>query len=86
MNTEQLRIKELKSNLELAQDDLAICTKELEQSEVERNELKARERQLVESLDALLLVVGLTPVLGNKEALQEAFDAANAALKNKKAK
>ncbi len=86
MTTEQLRIKELKTKLELAQSDLEIRMKELEQSESERNELKVREKQLEESLGALLAVVGLTPVLGNKEALQEAFDAANAVLKNKEGK
>jgi len=33
-----------------------------------------RIRELEESLDTLTLVVGLTPIAGNKEALQEAID------------
>lgn len=40
-----------------------------------------RERnELLEALDTLTLVVGLTPIAGNKEALQEAMDIARAAI------
>ena len=35
---------------------------------------------VVEALDTLTLVVGLTPIAGNKEALQEALDQARTAL------
>jgi hypothetical protein len=35
---------------------------------------------LLEWLDTLTLVVGLTPIAGNKEALQEAMDGARAAI------
>ncbi len=35
---------------------------------------------LIEALDTLSLVVGLTPIAGNKEALQEAMDLARATL------
>lgn len=42
MNTEQLRIEELKSNLALSQDDLSIRTAELERVESERDALQAR--------------------------------------------
>ena len=86
MNTEQLRIEELKSKLELAQDDLSIRTVELERVESERDALQARVKRLEEALDGLTAVVGLTPVLGNKEALQEAFNAALVVLKAKESK
>ena len=86
MNAEQLRIKELKAKLELAKDDLSIRTAELERVESERDALQARVNRLEEALDALTSVVGLTPVLGNKEALQEAFDAALVALRDKETK
>ena len=36
--------------------------------------------RLADALDTLTLVVGLTPIAGNKEALQEAVDIARAAL------
>jgi hypothetical protein len=35
---------------------------------------------LLEALDTLTHVIGLTPIAGNKQALQEAFDAAAAAI------
>jgi hypothetical protein len=41
---------------------------------------KAEVERLREALDTLTAVVGLTPVLGNKEALQEAFDHARKAI------
>ena len=36
--------------------------------------------ELREALDTLTLVIGLTPIAGNREALQEAVDLARAAL------
>jgi hypothetical protein len=48
--------------------------------------LQDRIKRLEEALDCLTLVVGLTPIAGNKDALQEAFDLARAALKAKEAK
>lgn len=47
----------------------------------EIKELRAEVDRLREALDTLHAVVGLTPILGNKEALQEAFDLAGKALK-----
>ena len=44
------------------------------------------ERELneaMEALDCLLTVIGLTPIAGNKEALQEAFDQCLAILRKK---
>jgi len=49
-------------------------------------EAKQRIKRLEEALDCLTLVVGLTPVAGNKDALQEAIDLARAALEAKEAK
>jgi hypothetical protein len=48
------------------------------------NELEAlREShaELFSALDALTLVVGLTPIFGNKDALQESFDNARAIIR-----
>lgn len=44
--------------------------------ETERQLAEAREEnvRLRDALDTLTLVIGLTPIAGNKEALQEAFD------------
>jgi hypothetical protein len=43
-------------------------------------QLEAENRELVEALDTLTLVVGLTPLAGNKEAMQEAMNAARAVI------
>ena len=43
-------------------------------------QLEAENRELAEVLDSLTLVVGLTPLAGNKEAMQEAMNAARAVL------
>ena len=43
-------------------------------------ELEAANRELVEALDTLTLVVGITPLAGNKEAVQEVMDSARAIL------
>jgi hypothetical protein len=48
--------------------------------ERELNASKAEVERLRDALDTLTLVVGLTPILGNKEALQEAFNLARKAL------
>jgi len=47
----------------------------------ELRRLHAVNAELLEALDTLTAVVGLTPVAGNKVALQEAFDLARAAIK-----
>jgi paraquat-inducible protein B len=44
------------------------------------DEFEAEVVRLREALDTLTLVVGLTPIAGNKEALQEAMDQARKAL------
>ena len=49
----------------------------------ENAKLQERVRRLEEALDTLTLVVGLTPIAGNKEALQEAVDIARGELKAK---
>jgi hypothetical protein len=46
----------------------------------ELRRLHAVNAELLEALDTLTAVVGLTPVAGNKVALQEAFDLARAAI------
>lgn len=46
--------------------------------------LKRERDELREALDTLSLVVGLTPIAGNKDALQEAMDIARNALKTVK--
>jgi uncharacterized protein YPO0396 len=56
------------------------------QLERELNAANDRIKRLEEALDCLTLVVGLTPVAGNKDALQEAVDLARAALRAKEAK
>lgn len=50
------------------------------------NAANERIKRLEEALDTLTLVVGLTPIAGNKEALQEALDLARAELKAKEDK
>jgi hypothetical protein len=46
----------------------------------ENKRLREANAELLEALDTLAVVVGLTPVAGNKAALQEAFDLARAAI------
>ena len=48
--------------------------------ERQRDELLEQRDNLLEWLDTLTLVVGLTPIAGNKEALQEAMNGARAAI------
>lgn len=48
---------------------------------LEIKKLRSEKKKLREVLDTLTLVIGLTPVLGNKESLQEAFDLARKTLK-----
>ena len=50
----------------------------IEKFEADRDELLA-------ALDTLTLVVGLTPITGNKDALQEAMDIARAVIAKHKA-
>jgi len=49
--------------------------------EIANANLLAAAPELYEALDVLTLVVGLTPILGDKAALQEAVDIARATLK-----
>ena len=51
--------------------------------ESELNATNERINRLEEVLNTLTLVVGLTPIAGNKVALQEAFDMARSELKAK---
>ena len=53
--------------------------------ESELNATNERINRLEEVLNTLTLVVGLTPIAGNKVALQEAFDMARSELKAKEA-
>lgn len=55
---------------------------------LERELIEANQRinRLEEALDTLTCVVGLTPILGNKAAMQEAFDMARTVLKAKEDK
>ena len=43
-------------------------------------DLERQRNQLLEALEVLTLVIGLTPIAGNKDALQESFDIARAAI------
>jgi len=52
----------------------------------ENKQLKQRINRLEEALDTLTCVIGLTPIVSNREALREAFDMARSALKSKEAK
>jgi hypothetical protein len=52
----------------------------------ELEEARARIAHLEEVLETLTIVVGLTPIAGNKDALQEAVDMARAELKAKESK
>ena len=49
--------------------------------DAENKRLREANAELLEALDTLTAVVGLTPIAGNKVALQEAFDLARAAIK-----
>ena len=56
---------------------------ELRECEQKLEAANDRINRLEEVLDTLTLVVGLTPIAGNKDALQEAFDMARSELKAK---
>jgi hypothetical protein len=42
--------------------------------------IAAQRDNLLEALEVLTLAIGLTPIAGNKDALQESFDIARAAI------
>lgn len=48
--------------------------------EIERDEMVKLAQELRDALETLNLVIGLTPIAGNKDALQEACDIARAAI------
>ena len=56
-----------------------VCHENCRENQFECNE---RIRRLEEALDTLTLVVGLTPIAGNKDALQEAMNIARSELKS----
>ena len=58
---------------------------ELRECEQKLEAANDRINRLEEVLDTLTLVVGLTPIAGNKDALQEAIDMARSELKAKEA-
>ena len=58
---------------------------ELRECEQKLEAANDRINRLEEVLNTLTLVVGLTPIAGNKVALQEAFDMARSELKAKEA-
>ena len=81
-----------KSNLSIAlvncqadliclQESEAVWKTEADKADQRRLEAEAEVERLRDALDTLTLVVGLTPIAGNKEALQEAFNLARKALK-----
>jgi chromosome segregation ATPase len=62
------------------QDPAGTIWEHADKLQKELKETKADVERLRDALDTLTLVVGLTPIAGNKEALQEAFDFARKAL------
>ena len=58
---------------------------ELRECEQKLEAANDRIKRLEDALNSLTLVVGLTPIAGNKVALQEAFDMARLELKAKEA-
>ena len=58
---------------------------ELRECEQKLEAANDRIKRLEEVLNTLTLVVGLTPIVGNKDALQEAVDMARLELKAKEA-
>ena len=53
---------------------------DVERIEAKCVELESKCAELLEALSCLTAVVGLTPIKGNLEALQEAYDMARAAI------
>ena len=73
------RLKKLERELDFAMTNESIETNE-------NHKLRQRIKRLEEALDCLTLVVGLTPIAGGSDVLQEAVDLARAALIAKEAK
>lgn len=58
----------------------------LDDLKVELDAANERIKRLEEALDTITAVIGLTPILGNKKALQEALDASLSVLRGKEPK
>jgi septal ring factor EnvC (AmiA/AmiB activator) len=78
--------RQLERELHAANAEIERLTNKVAQFYEGAEEAKQRIKRLEEALDCLTLVVGLTPIAGNKDALQEAVDLARAALRAKEAK
>lgn len=70
----------LNANLIAANEKVLFLDREYGRVCKELNPVRAEVERLTEALDTLSLVVGLTPIAGNKEALQQAVNMARAAL------
>jgi len=70
------------NEIHCASHDEAECLVDLlNERERELAASQAEVERLTEALDTLTAVIGLTPIAGNRDALQEAFDLARKALK-----
>lgn len=72
--------KERQEMDEINESEAAIAADTIKCLKIENTALRADKDRLFDALDTLTLVIGLTPVAGNKAALQEAFDKARAAI------
>lgn len=78
--------RQLERELNAANAEIEEKRKDIVYLATEKSKLEERIERLEEALKCLILVVGLTPIAGNKNALQEAMDIAIAELQAKEAK
>ena len=80
MTNKSTEVERLKEDVIAAQESEAVWKTEADKADQRRLEAEAEVERLREALDTMTLIVGLTPVAGNKSALQEAYNLARKAL------
>lgn len=80
------KVDEQRELLRLSQEENEEKRRDIVYLATEKAKLENRIKRLEEALDTLTLVVGLTPISGNKDALQEAIALARSEIKAKEAK
>lgn len=76
----ECQLAEARENMKIERERADDAGKKWKQATEALAEVREQRDRLAEALDTITLIVGLTPIAGNKQALQEAMDAARSEL------